>query len=87
MVVVAGAAAVVRKVMVGGVLDVLVATLKQKPYTLQRPVQHSLCISAMSAAAAAAVVMLNNSNHVIYHTRQHQICYHSLHTVVRSIQC
>ena len=40
MVVVAGAAAVVCKIMVGGVLDVLVAALKQNPYTLQRPVQH-----------------------------------------------
>lgn len=52
MVVVAGAAAVVRKVMVGGVLDVLVTALKQKPYTLQRPMQHSLCTSGTSAAAA-----------------------------------
>jgi hypothetical protein len=40
MVVVTGAAAVVRKVMVGGVLDVLVTALKQNPYTLQRPMQN-----------------------------------------------
>jgi len=62
MEVVAGAAAVVRKVMVGAVLDVLVTALKQKPYTLQRPVQHSLCTSATSAAA---VMIPSNSTHMI----------------------
>ncbi len=52
MVVVAGAAAVVRKVMVGGVLDVLVTALKQNPYTLQRPMQHISQISSSNSCAA-----------------------------------
>jgi len=50
MVVVAGAAAVVRKVMVGGVLDVLVTALKQKPYTL---LVHLSQISSSSSSSDA----------------------------------
>ena len=45
MEVVAGAAAEVRKAMVGAVLDVLVMPPKQKPYRLHCPVRHKLCSS------------------------------------------
>ena len=43
MEVVAGAAAVVRNVMVGAVLGVLMALPKQNPYMLHCPVQHTSC--------------------------------------------
>lgn len=43
MEVVAGAAAVVRKTMVGAALGVLVVLPKQSPYTLHCPMQHTIC--------------------------------------------
>ena len=43
MEVVAGAAAVVRKTMVGDALGVLVVLPKQSPYTLHCPMQHTSC--------------------------------------------
>ena len=57
MEVVAGAAAVVCKAMMGAVLDVLVTALKQNPYTLHCPVQHSLCTSAAAAWATAHYII------------------------------